>query len=75
MKKRLFLFAAYNKGAEISQTLIDYLTFLSPLGDIVISIGKKAPIKVINSTLPFIELNNNIDNGTHCFRYYFLVGF
>ena len=36
MKKRLFLFAAYNKDEEISQTLIDYLNFLSPLGDIVL---------------------------------------
>lgn len=52
MKKRLFLFAAYNKGAEISQTLIDYLTFLSPLGDIVLCFDSdvsKSELKKLNS--------------------------
>lgn len=36
MVKRLFLFAAYNKQNQISDTLIDYLNFISPLGDIVL---------------------------------------
>ena len=52
MKKRLFLFAAYNKGAEISQTLIDYLNFLSPLGDIVLCFDSdvsKSELKKLNS--------------------------
>lgn len=34
--KRLFLFAAYNKGQEINETLIDYLENVSNLGDIVL---------------------------------------
>ena len=58
--KRLFLFAAYNKGQEISQTLIDYLNFVSKLGDIVLC---------FDSDVSKTELRklSNISNILHVF--------
>ena len=72
MKKRLFLFAAYNKGAEISQTLIDYLNFLSPLGDIVLCFDSdvsKSELKKLNSIKNILHISS-VRHGEYDFGSY-----
>lgn len=72
MKKRLFLFAAYNKGAEISQTLIDYLTILSSLGDIVLCFDcdvSKSELKKLNSIKNILHISS-VRHGEYDFGSY-----
>lgn len=41
--KRLFLFAGYDRDKLIDNTLVDYLKFLSPLGDIILTMDSDIP--------------------------------
>ena len=70
--KRLFLFAAYNKGKEISQTLIDYLNFVSKLGDIVLcfdcDVSKSELTKL--KDIPNILYISNVRHGEYDFGSY-----
>ena len=43
MVKRLFIFAGYNRDGIIDNTLVDYLNFLSPLGDIILTMDSDVP--------------------------------